>query len=138
MICALNSESQSSPPPPRGVEHPHVIDMIAHDPETDVVTLTMFESRPWNGSDLQIFQLQEKFNAYVSFALDGEMAEAYPALVDKRLQLCLECVAPPEETVLHFLKLVREQVAFQGIDVQVIVTGGNCGCRVGSGTTSSF
>ena len=98
----------------------------------------MVESRPWNGSDLQLFQLQEKFNAYVSFALDGEMAEAYPALVDKRLQLRLECIAPPDETVLHFLKMVREQVAFQGIELEVIVSGTRCDCGAGGGTTSSF
>jgi len=87
----------------------------------------MVESRPWDGTDLQLFQLQEKFNAYVSFALDGEMAGAYPALVDKRLRLRLECVAPPNETVLHFLELVREQVAFQGIDVEVVVNSDGCG-----------
>ena len=126
MICTLNPESQSPVPPPRGVEHAHVIDLIAHDPGTDVVTLTMVESRPWDGSDLQLFQLQEKFNAYVSFALDGEMADAYAALIGKRLCLRLECATPPDETVLHFLELVREQVAFQGIEIEVIVMGGCC------------
>ena len=127
MICALNPESQTPTPPPHGVEHAHVIDLIAHDPHTDVVTLTMVELRPWDGSDLQLFQLQEKFNAYVSFALDGEMADAYPALVDKRLRLRLECATPPDETVLHFLELVREQVTFQGIEVEVVVGNGTCG-----------
>ncbi len=52
----------------------------------------MFESRPWDDSDLQLFQLQEKFNAYVSFLLDGEMAEAHPELAGKnatdRAALC--------------------------------------------------
>jgi hypothetical protein len=55
MICALNPESQTPTPPPRGVEHAHVIDLIAHDPHTDVVTLTMVESRPWDGSDCNFF-----------------------------------------------------------------------------------
>ena len=87
----------------------------------------MVEPRPWNGTDLQLFQLQEKFNAYVSFALDGELADAYPALVDKALRLRLECVEPPNEAVLHFLELVREQVAFQGLEVEVVVNRGGCG-----------
>ena len=111
-----------------GLEQAHVIDLIAHDQPTDRVIMTMVERRPWDGSDLQLFQLQEKFNAYLSFVLDGELAESYPALLGKPVLLRLECIEPPDETVVHFLTLVREQVAFQGVDVEVVViTGGRCG-----------
>jgi len=109
------------------VENPGVIDLLQHDRETDRVTLVMVEPRPWNGSELQLFQLQEKLNAYVSFALDGEMAEAYPHLADKALRLELECATAPDETVLHFLGMVREQIAFQGITLEVSVMNGSCG-----------
>ena len=115
------------PAPPGGVEQAHVIDAIVHDARTDEVTMTMVERRPWDGSDAQMFQLQEKFNAYVSFALDGEMEETYPALVGKRLRLRLECATYPDEEVVHFLSVVREQIAFQNIDVEVVVSGGSCG-----------
>ena len=111
-----------TPEPPRGVEHANVIDAIVHDARTDEVTLTMVERRPWDGSDAQMFQLQEKFNAYVSFALDGEMAEAYPGLVGKRLRLRLECATYPDEEAVHLLSMMREQLAFQNIDVEVVVT----------------
>ena len=37
------------------------------------VLLVMNEPRPWDGSELRLHELQEKFNAYVSFLLDGEM-----------------------------------------------------------------
>ena len=121
----------ADPAPPRGIEHAHVIDAIVHDARTDEVTMTMVERRPWDGSDLQVFQLQEKFNAYASFALDGEMAEAYPALMGKRLRVRLECVATPEDAVLDFLVLAREQLAFQDIDVEVVVSGGSCGTGCG-------
>jgi len=104
-----------------------VIDLLVHDPETDRVRMVMAESRPWDGSERQLFQLQEKFNAYLSFALDGEMAEAYPALADKPVSLELECATPPDEMVLHFLGMVREQIAFQGITLEVKVTNGGCG-----------
>ena len=67
-------------PPPGGVEQAGVIDFFAHDTKTDEVLLVMFESRPWDNFDLQLFQLQEKFNAYVSFLLDGELADAHPEL----------------------------------------------------------
>ena len=52
---------------PSGMEHAGVIDFFAHDTQTDVLLLVMVESRPWDDSDGQLFQLQEKFNAYVSF-----------------------------------------------------------------------
>jgi uncharacterized protein DUF6572 len=110
-----------------GVEHPHVLDVIAHDPATDAVTLVMIESRGWSGEEWQLFQLQEKLNAYLSFALDGEMAEAYPQLAEKSLKLQLNCVEAPDERTVEFLSLVRQQVAFRGIDLEVQVTG--CGDR---------
>ncbi len=113
--------------PPGGVEQAHVIDSIAHDAKTDEVVLTMVERRAWDDSELQLFQLQEKFNAYVSFALDGEMAEAYPGFAKKRVRLRLECVAPPTETVRDFLSLLHEQLAFQSIEIEGVVTGASCG-----------
>ena len=114
-------------PPPGGIEHAHIIDSIVHDARTDEVVLTMVERRPWGDSDEQLFQLQEKFNAYVSFVLDGEMREAYPAFAEKRVRLRLECVAPPTETVRDFLNVIHEQLAFQGIEIEGVVTGGSCG-----------
>ena len=123
----------SAPPEPGGIEHAHVIDLIAHDPLTDVVTMTMLERRPWGDTALQMFQLQEKFNAYVSFALDGEMMDAYPALAGKSVRLRLECAQPPNDAVLHFLHLVREQLAFQGIEIEAVVAGGGCGPGCGCG-----
>jgi hypothetical protein len=109
------------------MEHAGVIDLLKHDPETGRVLLAMVESRPWDGSRQQLFQLQEKFNAYLSFILDGEMAEAYPALAEKPVLIRLDCATPPDDVVLHFLAMVREQIAFQGITLEVQVLGGACG-----------
>ena len=111
--------------PPGGIEQAHVIDSIVHDARTDEVILTMVERRPWDDSELQLFQLQEKFNAYVSFVLDGEMVEAYPAFAEKRVRLRLECIAPPTKTVRDFLNLIHEQLAFQGIEIEGVVMGGS-------------
>ncbi len=109
---------------------------MIHDPASDVVTLIMVESRPWDGTELRLFQLQEKINAYLSFALDGEMTEAYPALDGKPLRLQLECVSFPDSMTLSFLKLVREQISFQGIDFQVRApepAGNEGSCESGCG-----
>jgi len=120
--------SESIDPSPRGVEFAHVIDVIAEDGKTGEVTLIMLEPRPWDGSELRLFQLQEKINAYLSFALDGEMAEAYPQFSGKKLRLQLDCVGMPGDDVVGFLSMVREQIAFQGINLEVRVMGeGGCG-----------
>ncbi len=93
--------------------------------------LGMVESRPWDGSELQMYQLQEKLNAYLSFALDGELAEAYPSHAEKPILVELECPEMPPEPVQRFLKVVAGQIGLQGIQFRVRVTGGSCGSGCG-------
>ncbi len=136
---SLSSPAESAPvPPPRGVEHAGVIDALTQDPATGEITLLMVEPRPWDGSELQLFQLQEKLNAYLSFALDGEMEDAYPALAGKPLRIQLDCATAPDAMTRNLLKMVRDQIAFQGIDLQVRAAapapdaggcGTGCGCE---------
>ena len=126
----MNTESTSTSTStgPRGVEHAHIIDIVAHDAKTGEVALIMLEPRPWDGSELQMFQLQEKLNAYLSFALDGEMAEAYPELSKLPLRIQVDCATMPEGAVLDFLNHVHDQIAFQDIKLEVRVMGsGGCG-----------
>jgi len=130
---SLHMNHQPTSESPRGVEHAHVIDIVADDAKTGEVVLIMLEPRPWDGSELRLFELQEKVNAYLSFALDGEMAEAYPELMSRPLRLQVDCVGMPDETVVDFLSVVREQIGFQGINLEVRVMGEkgcgpDCGC----------
>jgi hypothetical protein len=108
---------------PRGLEHAGVIDALLHDAKSEEVWLVMVERRPWTGGEEQLFQLQEKLNAYVSFALDGEMAETDPALAGKPLRLILDTTHPPSAEAVEFLAAVREQLAFQAIELEVRITG---------------
>ena len=90
----------------------------------------MFESRPWEDSDLQLFQVQEKFNAYVSFLLDGELAEAHPELAGKNARIELRCAEMPEGRALDLLNAIHDQLALQEIRVEVIA--GSEGLPVGA------
>ncbi len=121
---------------PAGIEQAGVIDFFAHDTKANQILLVMFEPRPWNDSDLQLFQLQEKFNAYVSFLLDGEMAEAHPELAGIDARIELRCAAMPEGRALDLLNAIHDQLALQEIPVAVIVEdrGGSCseGCACGA------
>ncbi|HTL79094.1 MAG TPA: DUF6572 domain-containing protein [Candidatus Babeliales bacterium] len=98
-----------------------VIDVIAHDPKTGEVVLVMNEPNEWDDSDDQLFSLQERFNAYVSFLLDGEMAEAHPELAGKPTRIELRCACMPSAQALELLGLIHDQLAFQAIKMEVVV-----------------
>jgi hypothetical protein len=118
-------------PPPGGVAQPGGIDFFAHDTKTDHVLLVMFEPRPWDNSDGQLFQLQEKFNAYVSFLLDGELADAHPELAGKNARIELRCAEIPAGRALDLLNAIHDQLALQEIRVEVIVEDRSGGCGSG-------
>ncbi|HEY2614862.1 MAG TPA: DUF6572 domain-containing protein [Chthoniobacterales bacterium] len=117
-----------------GVEQAGVIDLFAHDQRTDEILLAMHEPRAWDGSDERLHQLQEKFNAYVSFLLDGEMATAHPELAGKPARIELRCDYMPDERGLALLNLIHDQIALQQIKLEVIVAekagcGNGCTCH---------
>jgi hypothetical protein len=95
--------------------------MIAHDSKTGEVVLVMNQPNEWNGTDDQLFSLQERFNAYVSFLLDGEMAEAHPELVGKPTRIQLRSAHIPDTRALELLGLIHDQLAFQDIKLEVVV-----------------
>jgi hypothetical protein len=98
-----------------------VIDVIAEDPKTGKAVLVMNEPNEWDGSDQRLLGLQERFNAYVSFLLDGEMAEAHPELVGKPVRIELHCAHMPDHRALELLGLIHDQLAFQEIKLEVVV-----------------
>ncbi len=98
-----------------------VIDMIGHDAKSDEAVLVMNEPQAWDGSHEQLFQLQERFNAYASFLLDGEFAESHPELAQKRTRIEVRCAHMPDARAVELLAQIRDQLAHQEIDVQVIV-----------------
>jgi hypothetical protein len=98
-----------------------MIDMIASDAKTGEIVLVMNEPGEWDGSDEQLLALQERFNAYASFLLDGEMAESHPNLAGRRARIELRCARMPETRTLELLGLVHDQLAFQEIKLEVVV-----------------
>jgi hypothetical protein len=99
-----------------------VIDVIGHDTKTGEVVLVMNELEPWDDSDERLLALQERFNAYVSFLLDGEMAETHPELAGKPARIELRCAHMPDTRALELLGMIHDQLAFQEIRMEVVVT----------------
>ena len=99
-----------------------VIDVIAEDTKTGVVVLVMNEPNEWNGSDEQLLTLQERFNAYVSFLLDGEMADTHPELAGKPARIELRCAHMPDTRALELLGLIHDHLAFQELKLEVVIS----------------
>ena len=126
----MTNSSNGSPvhePVGGGVEQAGIIDLFAHDQKSDEILLAMHEPRAWDDSDERLHQLQEKFNAYVSFLLDGEMLAAHPELAGKRARIELRCDYMPDERALALLNLIHDQIALQEIKMEVIVAERGCG-----------
>ena len=103
------------------LEQANVIDALGIDEPSGRVLLVIRHDAPWDGSAAQLYLLQEKLNAYLSFALDGEMAGAYPDFAQRPLGLRIDCAAPPDPGTLHLLGHVRRQLQFQDIELAVRV-----------------
>jgi len=98
-----------------------VIDVIAEDRKTGEVVLVMNDPNEWDSSDERLLSLQERFNAYVSFLLDGEMAEAHPELAGKQTRIELRCTHMPDTRALELLGLIHDHLAFQEIKMEVVI-----------------
>jgi hypothetical protein len=122
-----------------GIGNPGVLDAFAHDTRSGKLVMAMYERRPWDGGEAQLVQLQEKLNAYLSFALDGEMEESFPELAGKPLEIQLRTEHEPGPDVWAFVGRIREQLSFQDIAFEVVAAcGDEChddggGCCGGDG-----
>jgi hypothetical protein len=113
----LNAKQQTT----GGKDRVGVIDVIAHDAKTGEVVLVMDEPDEWDGSDARLLALQERFNAYVSFLLDGEMVSEHPELAGKPVRIKVHCAHVPEPRAIELLGMIHDQLAFQEIKMEVIV-----------------
>ena len=113
----MNTEARTA----KATDRTGVIDVIAQDPKTGGVVLVMQEPNVWDGSDEQLLALQERFNAYVSFLLDGEMASDHPELAGKPARIELRCEQLPDTRALELLGLIHDQLAFQQVKLEVVV-----------------
>ena len=95
--------------------------MIAQDVKTGDVVLVMNEPNEWDSSDAQLLSLQERFNAYVSFLLDGEMESGHPELAGKPARIEVRCTHLPDARAIELLGLIHDQLAFQDIKLEVVV-----------------
>ncbi len=79
----------------RGVHNPKVVDLVAEDPESGEIVLTILEQRAWGADPQQLHQLQDKLNSYLGYALDGYLARDYPDYGGRPVRFELVCSEAP-------------------------------------------
>jgi hypothetical protein len=83
------------------------------------VVLSMFEERPWDGSEERLRQLEEKVNSYLSFVLDGHMAEQHPDIDPKQIQIRLDYTGQMDARTRALLPSIELTLAEYGIDFAI-------------------
>lgn len=56
-----------------------------------VIDLVIVQDRAWTGSEAQLASLQAKVQAYVSFALDGGLAQQFPEAAGRPWRIFVHC-----------------------------------------------
>lgn len=92
----------------KGVQNPDVIDLVGHNPETDTYLLVMVGSPTWQRSPDRLPVLQAKVNTYLSFVLDGQMKQSYPASAGKPVKMELHCQRAPDAELATFVERMNE------------------------------
>ena len=87
----------------RGVVNSRVIDLITLDATANRVVLQMVEDRPFGTEPEQLAQLEEKFNNYVDYILDGWLVRQYPQYKDLPVTIELLTATAPDETTQKML-----------------------------------
>jgi hypothetical protein len=122
LVFVQSSASQAADPREvRGVANPRVVDLIGLDAERDEVYLVMLEERSWGTDPGQLRQLENKFNSYLDYLLDGHLAAQYPQYEGRRVRFQLDCVAPPGEDMTAMLTSMRNFAKSEGIRFSVNV-----------------
>lgn len=108
---------------PRGIQNPHVVDLVTEDAAADEVVLVMLEERPWSDGPEQLRQLESKFNSYLEYVLGGHLAQQYPQYEGRRVRFQLECAENPRPADGAFFTAVENFAASEGIRWVVQVRG---------------
>ena len=83
------------------------------------VILSMFEDRPWDGSEERLRQLEEKVSAYLSFVVDGHMAEQHPDIKAKQVLIRLDYMQHMDSRTRELLPTLELTLAEYGIDFSI-------------------
>lgn len=100
------------------LEDPTAVDLVVANRDGTVV-LSMFEERPWDGSDERVRQLEEKVNAYLAFVLDGHMQRDHPDIEPKQITIRLDYLNRMDGRTRSLLPSIEATLKEYGIDFAI-------------------
>lgn len=107
----------------RGVENPRIVDLITHNKETNEVILVMIETRDWGSEPKQLKQIEDKYNTYLGYILDGFLVKDYPQYDGYRACIRIDCKLAPREEEQDFFRAVSQYAESQNIKFEINVLG---------------
>ena len=102
-----------------GVRYPEVVDLVSVKDGT--YELVLVETNPLVTEDA--FALQQKLKNYLSFGLDGQLFKLYPYSKGRPLTIRVMLEAPPEPSILEFLRIFEAYIEEEGVDLVVDLDG---------------
>jgi hypothetical protein len=113
-----NGPTAHAGPEPGQVFDPTTIDLVTLSPDKATALLYIVQPDRWAGSDDEIASLQEKINAYVHYAVEGQMTSDYPQTAELAWKIVIDCQAgPPDTRTAAVLDEVGEAVRRHGGDL---------------------
>lgn len=117
-----NSETAPEISPERGVHNPRIVDLISSDADSQSVELLMLETRAWDSHPKQSEQLQEKFNNYLDYVIDGFLVQQYPQYRGRKVRITVEMVSAPTEEIAALLEAMGRYCGSVGIELRTRLT----------------
>jgi hypothetical protein len=97
------------------IQDPDTVDLVVARRDGTVI-LSMFESRPWDGSDVRLQELRDKVAAYITFVVDGHMKPQHPDIEARQVQVRLDYLGRMDERTRALLPALELALAEHGIE----------------------
>ena len=95
------------------------VDVVAESAD-GAIELLIVQDKPWTGSEAQVASLQAKVQTYVSFALDGPLAQQFPEAAGRRWRIVINCLSgPPDNGTQATLDVLASRLPEYGGSLQV-------------------
>jgi hypothetical protein len=100
------------------IEDPDVVDLVVARRDGSV-ELSMFEERPWDGSDERMQELEDKVSSYVTFVVDGHLRRQHPELDPGNVHIRLHYRNRMDARTRAMLPEIELALAEYGIDFSI-------------------
>ena len=96
------------------------IDLVTQGPDIATYQLVLIVDKgEWDLPNCKSL-LQEKVNAYLVYAFDGQMREDYPNVKVGKVEIIVNCEESPPQEMKSFLQRLQEATLQEGVPIRFI------------------